>query len=535
MKHESDLLIIGSGIAGLTFALKVAEWGTVNIVTKKEGWESNTNYAQGGIASVLADDDSFERHVRDTIRAGDGLCHEEVVRQVVEEAPARIRELIGWGVEFDRDNDNRLALGREGGHSRDRIVHIKDLTGYEVERALLARVQAHPNIRLYTDHTAVDLITEHHLNRDGSGDLHCYGTYVLQNDTGEVHRFQARLTMLATGGAGQVYLHTTNPGIATGDGIAMAYRAGACLSNLEFMQFHPTTLYHPLGESFLITEALRGEGAVLRNLQGEEFIDHPQGSLAPRDIVARAIDGEMKRTGVSHLHLDATAISARQLIERFPQIHRQCQRFGIDITSTPIPVVPAAHYLCGGVVIDINGRTSVPGLFACGEVAHTGLHGANRLASNALLEALVLAHNAALVAPDSLVTMNKVVDRIPAWDASGTYDSEEWVLIQHNLQELQSLMWDYVGIVRSRLRLERAQRRVNTLGMEIHDFYRKTSVTTPLLELRNLAATAHLIIKAALERNESRGLHYRRDFPERNDADWLHDTISQSGGDSTLT
>ncbi|MBL7033065.1 MAG: L-aspartate oxidase [Candidatus Delongbacteria bacterium] len=532
MKHEADVLVIGSGIAGLSFALKVAEWGTVNIVTKKEGWESSTNYAQGGIASVLSREDSFEQHLRDTIAGGDGLCHPEVVEQVVREAPERITELVNWGVEFDRDAEDRLALGREGGHSRNRIVHVKDLTGREVERVLLALVVAHPQIQLYTDHTAIDLITEHHLDL-GTGTTHCYGAYILENSTGQVHRFRARLTMLATGGAGQVYLHTTNPEIATGDGVAMAYRAGATLGNLEFMQFHPTTLYHPMAASFLITEALRGEGAVLRNKEGAEFITHPQRSLAPRDIVARAIDGEMKRTGVAHLFLDATGISREKLEQRFPHVYQQCARFGIDISHDPIPVVPAAHYMCGGVITDLQGRTSLPGLYACGEVAHTGLHGANRLASNSLLEALVLAHNASLSAREDMVSLTVIDDGIPVWDDSGTCAGEEWILIQHNLHELQTVMWDYVGIVRSRLRLERAQRRINMLGMEIRDYYRKTKVSTQLLELRNLAAIAHLIIKAAMQRTESRGLHYRHDYPERNDRQWQHDTVLQRDSDSS--
>ena len=533
MKHESDILVIGSGIAGLTFALKVAEWSTVNIVTKKEGWESSTNYAQGGIASVLSSEDSFEQHLSDTIAGGDGLCNTDVVNHVVQEAPDRIQELIQWGVEFDRDAKQQLALGREGGHSQNRIVHVKDLTGREVERVLLGLVQAHPNIQLYTNHTAIDLITEHHLDRIGNSNVNCYGAYILGSDGAEVHRFQARLTMLASGGAGQVYLHTTNPAIATGDGIAMAYRAGAILANLEFMQFHPTTLYHPQAESFLITEAMRGEGAILRNARGDEFVKHPLKSLAPRDVVARAIDGEMKRTGSTNMFLDATEIGTGKLKDRFPNIYRKCAEYGIDISEQPIPIVPAAHYMCGGVITDLEGRTSLSGLHACGEVAHTGLHGANRLASNSLLEALVLAHNAAGSARTSMVSLNGSIDHIPKWDDSGTGTAEEWVLIQHNMQELQSVMWDYVGIVRSRLRLERAQRRVNMLGMEIRDYYRKTRLSTPLLELRNLAATAHLIIKAALQRTESRGLHYRNDFPERDDDRWQRDTILQRESDSS--
>ena len=533
MKHESDILVIGSGIAGLTFALKVAEWATVNIVTKKEGWESSTNYAQGGIASVLSSEDSFEQHLGDTIAGGAGLCNADVVNRVVQEAPDRIRELVQWGVEFDRDAENQLALGREGGHSRNRIVHVKDLTGREVERVLLGLVQAHPNIQLYTNHTAIDLITDHHMDLVGNSSINCYGAYILECGKDEVHRFQARLTMLASGGAGHVYLHTTNPTIATGDGIAMAYRAGAKLANLEFMQFHPTTLYHPEAESFLITEALRGEGAVLRNDSGAEFVDHPLKSLAPRDIVARAIDGEMKRSGSTHMFLDATAIAAEKLRQRFPNIYQKCAGYGIEISQQPIPIVPAAHYMCGGVITDMEGRTSLGGLHACGEVAHTGLHGANRLASNSLLEALVLAHNAAGSARTGMVSLDKAQDRIPKWDDTGTGTAEEWVLIQHNLQELQTVMWDYVGIVRSRLRLERAQRRVNMLGMEIRDYYRKTRLSTPLLELRNLAATAHLIIKAALQRTETRGLHYRHDFPERDDANWQRDTILQRESDSS--
>jgi L-aspartate oxidase len=528
MKIESDFLVIGSGIAGLSFALKAAEYGTVSIVTKKEKAESNTNYAQGGIAAVISNRDAFEHHINDTMKAGAYLCHRDIVEIVVKEGPERINELIDVGVQFTKNNDG-LDLGKEGGHSHHRIVHAADLTGKEIERALLARISAHPNIRVYENHISIDLITEHHLfgNEKLSKDsIHCWGAYVLDVVQNVVKTFLASTTMLATGGAGQVYLHTTNPLIATGDGIAMAYRAGADIANMEFIQFHPTTLYNSGSPSFLISEAVRGFGAILRNKKGEDFMKRydPQGALAPRDIVARAIDTELKRSGDECVYLDLKHLNADAVKDHFPNIYERCLRFGIDITKDLVPVVPAAHYTCGGVITDNNGATSISGLYAVGEVSMTGLHGANRLASNSLLEAVVFSHRAIeTIRTSAKNTM--VVKNIPDWDDSGTINSEEWVLVSHNRREIQQLMWDYVGIVRSNHRLERAQRRIKLILDEVKDFYKRTKVTEGLIELRNLSCLSDLIIRSALERKESRGLHFTTDYPELDDTNWLKDTI----------
>lgn len=534
MTIKTDFLVIGSGIAGLSFSLKAAQHGTVTIITKKERAESNTNYAQGGLAAVLSPDDSFDLHIDDTKKAGAGLCHDEVVELVVRNGPERVRELIAWGVEFSRQNpphNHQLDLGREGGHSRNRIVHAKDLTGKVVEQSLLEATKRHPNITILEQNLAIDLITEHHLGlkfSDLTQPLHCWGAYVLDEASGQIHQFLARTTILATGGCGQVYQHTTNPAIATGDGIAMAYRAGAKIANLEFMQFHPTTLYHPQGKSFLISEAVRGFGAKLKTQNGSLFMEkyHPMAELAPRDIVARAIDAELKKRGEEFVYLDITHKNADEIKARFPHIYENCLKFNIDITRQPIPVVPAAHYMCGGVVTDIHGRTNIENLYACGEVACTGLHGANRLASNSLLEAVVFADQVYQSVLEQKRQFPEIsFPDIPIWNDEGTFNQEEWVLISHDKEEVQSLMWDYVGIVRSNLRLQRALRRVNLIAREVENFYKKTKITAGLIELRNLVQVARLIINCALYRKESRGLHYTTDYPERDDKHWLKDTV----------
>ncbi|MBW7887071.1 MAG: L-aspartate oxidase [Bacteroidetes bacterium] len=529
MKLESDFLVIGSGIAGLSFALRIADTGTVSIVTKKETAESNTNYAQGGIASVMSSTDSFENHIEDTMKAGAYLCHRDTVEHVVHDGPERINELIEIGVQFTRSG-KELDLGKEGGHSKNRIVHAADLTGKEIERALLDKVASHPNIKVYENHVTIDLITEHHLfttKKENHDTIHCWGAYVLDINKNVVKTFIAKNTMLATGGAGHVYLHTTNPLIATGDGVAMAYRAGAAIANMEFIQFHPTTLFNSGSPSFLISEAVRGFGGILRNAQGEDFMlkYNPQGSLAPRDIVARAIDNELKRTGDEFVYLDVTHLHGEKIKEHFPNIYERCLKHGIDMTKDLIPVVPAAHYSCGGVVTDLQGKTSIKNLFACGEVSMTGLHGANRLASNSLLEAVVYSHDAAKYLKQNKDKNNGVPANIPDWDYSGTVNTEEWVLISHDRKEIQQVMWDYVGIVRSTHRLARAQRRINLIQEEVKDFYKRTKVSEGLIELRNLACVADLIIRSAIARKESRGLHYNTDYNFLNDVEWLKDTL----------
>ena len=524
-----DFLVLGSGIAGLFFALQVAKVGRVALITKKRRAESNTNYAQGGIAAVLGPDDSFENHVRDTLDAGAGLCREDIVRQIVSEGPEAIRELMALGMQFDErpaaegSGAREPHLTREGGHSRRRVLHYKDMTGREVERALVAAAERLPNLKIFENHLAIDLITRRKLG--DSGPDRCLGVYALDRDSGEVRVFEAPITVLATGGCGKVYLYTTNPDIATGDGVAMAWRAGVPVANMEFVQFHPTCLYHPQAKSFLISEAVRGEGGVLKTPEGREFMDgyDPRKSLAPRDIVARAIDSEMKRTGADHMMLDITHKPARFIIQHFPNIYETCLRYGIDMTKDPVPVVPAAHYQCGGVVTTVDGQTELPGLMAIGEVACTGLHGANRLASNSLLEALVCARRASRVA--STTSLTSEGREIRPWQSGSAHDPDEMVVVSHNWDEIRRTMWDYVGIVRTTKRLERAAKRLTALQDEIREYYWDFKVTGDLLELRNIATVAELIVRCAALRPESRGLHYTLDHPNP-DPDWAQrDTV----------
>ena len=519
LTRHFDFVVLGSGIAGLTFALKVAAKGSVAIVTKKNRADSNTNWAQGGIAAVTSREDSFELHVRDTLDAGAGLCRESVVRAIVEEAPERIAELMELGTCFtEREvpgggGRRELDLTKEGGHSKRRILHAQDATGREIERALLRAVAASPSITVFENHFAVDLITARKLGLAGPD--RCLGVYVLNEPEGRVDVFASPNVVLATGGCGMVYLHTTNPEIATGDGVAMAFRAGVPIRNMEFIQFHPTCLFHPKAKSFLISEAVRGEGGVLRGVDGSRFMQRydPRGELAPRDIVARAIDSEMKRTGAECVFLDITHRPAGFVSEHFPTIYSRCLEYGLDITQEWIPVVPAAHYQCGGVEAGLDGSTPLPGLLAVGEVSCTGLHGANRLASNSLLEALVCAHRAAerlLAAPNP-----DPLPVIPGWQTGNATNADEMVVVSHNWGEIRRLMWDYVGIVRTTKRLRRAEKRLANLQDEIREYYWNFIVTADLLELRNLATVSEIIVASALRRPESRGLHFTLDFPER--------------------
>jgi L-aspartate oxidase len=530
MIFRHDFLVIGTGIAGLSYALKVARLGSVAIITKKERAESNTNYAQGGVAAVMSKVDSFDLHVQDTLATGMGISHRDAVELMVREGPARLRELVEFGVHFT-ERDGALDLGREGGHSTNRIVHAHDLTGREIERALLQAVAENPAISVFENHAAIELLTEHHTAGGRVSDraaIHCWGAYALNSVEKRVDTFTANVVMLCTGGLGQVYIHTTNPLIATGDGVAMAYRAGARISNMEFIQFHPTTLYDSGSPSFLISEAVRGFGGVLKARNGDEFMQlyDSRKSLAPRDIVAYAIDTELKKRGDDNVLLDLRHLAPDAVREHFPYIYETClTKFKLDITREPIPVVPAAHYSCGGVVTDTSGRTTIEGLYASGEVSMTGVHGANRLASNSLLEALVFSDRAARDAAERGSSLRAPIPPLREWDDSGTLNSEEWVLVSHNRREIRQVMWDYVGIVRSDHRLERALRRMHLVRSEVENFYKKTKVTEGLIELRNLALCAELIIRCAMERKESRGLHVTTDYRERDDVRFLHDTV----------
>ena len=521
MTYRYDFLVIGSGIAGMSYALKVAKHGKVAIVAKNSLEDANTYYAQGGIASVTTPWDNFEKHIADTLDAGGGLCDEKVVEKVVKEAPAQIRELISWGVDFDKDEKGNFDLHREGGHSEFRILHHKDNTGAEIQVSLIEAIRHHPNIDVFDHHFSIEILTQHHLGQvitRHTPDIECYGAYILDQKTNRIDTFLSRVTLMATGGIGCIYQTTTNPLVATGDGIAMVSRAKGEVRGMEFVQFHPTALFHP-GErpSFLITEAMRGYGGILKTVDGKEFMQKydPRGSLAPRDIVARAIDTEMKNRGDDHVFLDVTHKDAKETKKHFPSIFEKCHSLGIDITKEMIPVAPAAHYLCGGIRVNLDGESSIHRLYANGECACTGLHGANRLASNSLIEAVVFADAAA---KHSVPIFKNYAfrDDIPAWNAEGTTSPEEMVLITQSYKEVGQIMSSYVGIVRSDLRLQRAMDRLNILFRETEDFFQRSVVSRDICELRNIIKVSYLVIKQAMERKESRGLHYTIDYPLKN-------------------
>jgi L-aspartate oxidase len=525
--QQTDFLVIGSGIAGLTYALKVAQRfpdRKITIITKAAADETNTKYAQGGVAVVNdMENDSFEKHIEDTLIAGDGLCNKEVVEIVVKEGPARVAEIIEWGTNFDKHAEGDYKLGKEGGHSEFRILHYKDVTGLEIERALLEAIHRAPNITLIKHCFVIDIITQHHLGylvTKSTPDIRCYGVYVLNAQNHRIEKILSKVTLLATGGNGQVYRTTTNPFIATGDGVAMVYRAKGRIENMEFIQFHPTALYEAgkRGQAFLITEAVRGDGGILRNSKGEAFMERydPRKDLAPRDIVARAIDNEMKITGTEHVYLDCRHMDQQAFKEHFPNIHEKCLSIGIDVAVSMIPVAPAAHYSCGGIKTDEWGRSSIGHLYACGECASTGLHGANRLASNSLLEAMVFAHRCYV---DAVNVIDAIEDlpEIPDWNAAGTSEPKEMILITQSLKELQQVMSDYVGIVRNTVRLQRAMKRIDLLFEETEDLYQSTTVSPQLLELRNMITVGYLVTKGASFRKESRGLHYTTDYPENSE------------------
>jgi L-aspartate oxidase len=527
---QTDFLVIGSGIAGLTYALKVAQDcpdKKVLVLTKTQSDETNTKYAQGGIAGVMdLDHDSFEKHIEDTLIAGDGLCNRHTVEIVVKEGVDRIKELIEWGAQFDKEPDGDFKLGKEGGHSEFRILHHKDVTGKEMERALLEAIKRKPNIQLISHCFVLDIITQHHLGylvTKSTPDIECYGVYVLNLQTNKIEKILSSITLLATGGNGQVYRTTTNPSIATGDGVAMVYRAKGRIENMEFIQFHPTALYEPgvRGHSFLITEAVRGDGGILRNHKGEAFMERydERKDLAPRDIVARAIDNEMKINGTENVYLDCRHFSKEKFTEHFPNIYEKCLSIGIDISKHMIPVAPAAHYSCGGIKTDEWGKTSIKNLYAAGECASTGLHGANRLASNSLLEAMVFAHRAYLHSVEILNGLSKPPAGglgVPDWKADGTNAPKEMILITQSVKEMKLLMSDYVGIVRNNERLHRAMKRLDLLFAETEELYKKTIVSPQLCELRNMITVAYLIVKSAEFRHESRGLHFNTDYPAKN-------------------
>jgi L-aspartate oxidase len=527
----SDFLVVGGGIAGLLFAIKASEAGSVTVLTKAASEEANTAYAQGGIASVWSIRDSFESHVEDTLRAGAGLCDRAAVETIVRDGPEAVRELIALGTQFTRveeGGEDEYDLGQEGGHTHRRVLHAQDLTGREIMRALGEAVRARRNIQVLENHVAVNLLIERSADdRPGA----CWGVYALERSTMAIRRIVARTTLLATGGAGKVYLYTTNPDIASGDGVAMAHLAGAPIANMEFYQFHPTCLYHPAAKSFLISEALRGEGAILRLPDGSPFMKryHPDAELAPRDVVARAIDSEMKRHGLDCVYLDISHREAGYVRGRFPNIYRRCLSYGFDISAQPIPIVPAAHYMCGGVVTDLMGRTGIPRLYAAGETAMTGLHGANRLASNSLLEAAVMGRRAFVAAREQMRGDTAAPPEFPQWDPGHAIKSEQRVLITQSWDEIRRLMWNYVGIVRSDRRLERAQRRIEMLKAEIHSYYWDHMIDSDLIEVRNLVTVAELVVRCAIARKESRGLHYTIDYPDRDDTHWLRDTVVRPG------
>lgn len=540
MRINTDILVIGSGIAGLRFAIEVSQFAEVYIVTKKDKAESNTNYAQGGIASVFDPNDNFDLHIQDTLAAGAGLCKKEAVELIVKEGPNEINKLIELGTQFSLTKNGKLDLAREGGHSRNRIVHAKDLTGKEVERALLNKINEIENIHLLENHFAIDLITEHHLQnstKSNNSKIHCWGAYVYDIEYGVVHTFISKVTLIATGGLGQAYLHTTNPPIATGDGFAMAYRAGALIGNMEFVQFHPTAVYESDAHTrstkpaFLISEAVRGFGGKLRLQNGDEFLHKydPRAELAPRDIVARAIDMELKKRGEEFVYLDLTFKNPDEIKQKFPNIYQKCLEMNIDITKQFIPVIPAAHYACGGIVTDLNGATSIINLFATGESAMTGVHGANRLASNSLLEALVFSKYAAILAKKIIKDkLYSIPDGISDWVDTGTITPEERILISRTRLEIREILWDYVGIVRSNERLQRALKRYEIILKEVKNLYDESRISEEILELRNLSTVAYLITYSASLRKESRGLHYNIDYPYQDDKNFLRPTLVQN-------
>ena len=531
MIDKTDFLVIGSGLAGLSFALEACRHGSVLVVTKSDPREGSTQYAQGGVAAVLAPDDSWESHLADTLVAGAGLCERAVVETTVRQGTQRIRWLESLGVRFSAAPGGAMDLGLEGGHSRRRVAHVADLTGRSIMDVLWERVRQESNIQVVENALAIDLITADKLGGPGDGDR-CLGAYILEAKAGRIRTVLARRTLLATGGCGKVYLVTSNPDVATGDGIAMAYRAGVKVANMEFIQFHPTCLYHPKAKSFLISEALRGEGGRLVNREGVRFMktQHPLGELAPRDIVARGIDVELKRSGADNVFLDMSHLDRDFLLKRFPNIFQRCLELGIDMSREPIPVVPGAHYCCGGVMTDTEGRTSLPGLYAAGEVAYTGLHGANRLASNSLLEALVFAYRAArAAAADQTAQTIAFPSQLPAWNVGLAIDSDERIVVTQAWDEIRSFMWRYVSIVRSNNRLERAQRRIDLVREEINGDWWRYQPFADLVELRNLAQVAQLIVTSALARHESRGLHFNLDYPEPDDLHFGRPTVLWKG------